>query len=80
MKLDLYGSAKGGIVKLFEAPTEKERKLTCPGHGMCEPITLFHLGFIDFSKYFIVIKLYGLESTHERYHISDIHFFVRPLN
>lgn len=74
--LDLYGVTKDGVGKVFEATTKKERRLVCGGIGRCEPINLFHLGFIDFNKYFMVIKFFGLESTHDRYHIKDIHFFV----
>ena len=76
MSLDLFGISDGRVLKLFELPTRRSRRLNCPNSGDCEPITLLHLGFVDFPKYFVAISFDGLQSVHQRYHINNIHFYV----
>jgi len=74
--LDLYGISDGKVSKIMSHATTRLRHLVCSGGNLCEPFTIMHLGFIDFAKYFIVVKFSQLESIHERYHIENIHFHV----
>lgn len=75
--VDLYGIDDGKVVKILNHSTRRSRRLNCHGGGQCDPFTVLHLAFIDFAKYFIVVRLTDLDSIHLRYHIKDIHFHVR---
>jgi len=75
ISLDLYGIATGQVVKILNTSNKRSRHLKCQGE--CEPFTVLHLGFIDFAKYFIVVRFSDLKGVHERYHIKDVEFYVR---
>lgn len=77
ISLDLYGISTGTVVKILNTSNKRSRHLKCQGE--CEPFTVLHLGFIDFAKYFIVVRFSDLKGVHERYHIKDVHFYVRYL-
>lgn len=74
ISMDLYGISSGSVVKIYNTLNKQSRHLKC--HGDCEPFTVLHLGFIDFAKYFIVVRFSDLKGVHERYHIKDVHFYV----
>jgi hypothetical protein len=74
--VDLYGIDQGKVVKILNHSAKRSRRLDCHRKGECEPFTVLHLGFIDFAKYFVVVRFADLESIHETYHIQDVLFYV----
>ncbi|ODM90187.1 Transmembrane protein [Orchesella cincta] len=78
ISLDLYGISTGTVVKILNTSNKRSRHLKCKGE--CEPFTVLHLGFIDFAKYFIVVRFSDLKGVHERYHIKDVDFYFKTYN
>lgn len=77
--IDLFGIENGKVVKILNHSTRRFRRLECRGGGACEPFTVLHLTFIDFAKYFIVVRFSDLENINQRYHIKNVRFHVSPI-
>lgn len=78
--VDLYGVDGGKVVKILNHSTRRSRRLECHGGGSCDTFTILHLSFIDYAKYFVVVRFSDLETVHKRYQIKDVHFYVRNGN
>ncbi|XP_021943520.1 transmembrane protein 181 [Folsomia candida] len=75
--IDLFGIENGKVVKILNHSTRRFRRLECRGGGACEPFTVLHLTFIDFAKYFIVVRFSDLENINQRYHIKNVRFHFK---
>ncbi|KAG1671101.1 Transmembrane protein 181 [Nymphon striatum] len=67
----------------------KTRKLSCFWSGkpcfelfefVCDELIILHLGFLDFSRYIITVRFYGLEQIDANYGIRDVMFFFKSYN
>nr|CAG4640732.1 EOG090X03I5 [Eulimnadia texana] len=72
--LDENGTA---LINMTDAVNHnRTRHLECQRQA-CREILIFHLGYIEFSSYFLTVRFHGLESIHSRYTIKDIIFYFR---
>ncbi|XP_058800574.1 transmembrane protein 181 isoform X2 [Phymastichus coffea] len=66
-------------VPIPEGGQNRTRHLKCE-RQVCEEIVIVHLGFLEYGRYIITVRFYGLESFHQRYTIKDLNFYFKRFN
>jgi len=78
MKLSLFPVGKDGSGSSGVSVYNRDRTLSCPGKGWCEPIVVLHLGFLKYSKFHVEVQFDGLQNSS--YPVDEVAFDVRALN
>lgn len=51
-----------------------QRTLTCRSDLWCDPMVVLHLGYLSYSRFKVIIKFTGLESSTNK--VEDLNFEV----
>ncbi|XP_014262510.1 transmembrane protein 181 isoform X1 [Cimex lectularius] len=47
---------------------------------ICNPVTILHLGFLDYTHYILDVNFNGLENFHKHYTVKQVTFFFKSYN
>uniref|UniRef100_H2YR35 Uncharacterized protein n=1 Tax=Ciona savignyi TaxID=51511 RepID=H2YR35_CIOSA len=55
-----------------------DRTLSCHGQGICDPIVVLHLGYLEYTKIRVSVSLNGLQNIS--YPVDDVQFEFKAYN
>lgn len=62
-----------------DALHNRTRHIRCK-QSTCEEFLILHLGFLDYTRYVLTVRFYGLENFNQRYHIKEVEFYFKTYN
>ncbi|BES92769.1 Wnt-Hypothetical protein factor required for Wnt secretion [Nesidiocoris tenuis] len=79
--IDAHDESHSKVLTLIHADRVHNRShhLHCE-EQKCNPMTILHLGYLDYPHYVFNLRFYGLESFHHHYKIREVTFHLKSYN